>query len=113
MKLKEYLSTLERSGASQLAKLLEISISYLSQLASGTSSISPTRCVDIERAAGGKVTRQALRDDWHLIWPELAAASAPPSRPTPARGREPAQGAGETKRQYARQGQEAVRLATQ
>ncbi len=84
MKLKEYLSTLERGGASRLAKLLGISISYLSQLASGASSISPTRCIDIERATDGKVTRRDLRpDDWHLIWPELAAASSAPAAPSP------------------------------
>lgn len=31
-------------------------------------------CVAIERATSGAVTRRDLRpDDWHLIWPELAA----------------------------------------
>jgi DNA-binding transcriptional regulator YdaS (Cro superfamily) len=33
----------------------------------------PANCVLIERATGGKVTRQRLRpDDWQAIWPELA-----------------------------------------
>ncbi len=33
-------------------------------------------CVAIERATNGAVTRRDLRpDDWHLIWPELGAAT--------------------------------------
>jgi len=31
------------------------------------------RCVEIEQATAGAVTRRDLRpDDWQLIWPELA-----------------------------------------
>lgn len=31
------------------------------------------RCVQIEQATNGLVTRKDLRpNDWHLIWPELA-----------------------------------------
>lgn len=37
----------------------------------------PVYCQAIERATGGAVTRRDLRpDDWHLIWPELAATPA-------------------------------------
>lgn len=72
MNLREYLATLERGGASQLADKLGISISYLSQMASGASSISPARCVAIEQATDGDVSRRDLRpDDWNRIWPEL------------------------------------------
>lgn len=73
MKLKEYLDSLERGGAARLAERLGISSSYLSQLAHGLSPISPARCVEIERATDGNVTRKDLRpSDWHLIWPELS-----------------------------------------
>lgn len=38
-------------------------------------SIPPTYCVAIEKATGGKVSRNVLRpDDFHLIWPELSAS---------------------------------------
>lgn len=73
MNLKDYLSNTERGGATSLARALGVSISYLSQMAAGTSSISPARCVAIEQATAGAVTRKDLRpDDWHLIWPEIA-----------------------------------------
>lgn len=73
MNLKTYFSTLERGGATLLAEKLGVSISFLSQMASGAAAISPARCVAIERSTAGAVTRQELRpDDWHLIWPELA-----------------------------------------
>ena len=74
MNLKTYLSTLERGGASRLADALGVSISFLSQMASGSAAISPARCVAIEQATIGSVSRKDLRpDDWHLIWPELLA----------------------------------------
>lgn len=73
MDLKTYLSTLERGGATLLSEKLGVSISFLSQMASGAAAISPARCVSIEQATVGAVTRQELRpDDWNLIWPELA-----------------------------------------
>lgn len=35
-------------------------------------SLPVKRCVQIEQATGGQVTRRDLRpDDWHEIWPEL------------------------------------------
>jgi len=34
------------------------------------------RCLAIELAMGGEITRKDLRpDDWHLIWPELTKAA--------------------------------------
>lgn len=72
MNLKTYITTQKRGSATQLADMLGVSISFLSQLASGTAAISPTRCVEIEQATGGLVTRQELRpNDWSCIWPEL------------------------------------------
>ncbi|TAM15942.1 MAG: hypothetical protein EPN65_16645 [Pandoraea sp.] len=89
MDLKTYLSTLERGGASALATSIGVSISFLSQMASGSSAISPARCVSIERATGGAVTRRDLRpDDWADIWPELftddqSSKSTPEPQPSP------------------------------
>lgn len=72
MNLKDHLSTLERGGAAKLAAMLDVSPSYLSQMASGASPISPARCVEIEQATDGAVSRKDLRpEDWRSIWPEL------------------------------------------
>jgi DNA-binding transcriptional regulator YdaS (Cro superfamily) len=71
MDLKTYISA-ERGRASTLAAQIDVSASYLSQMASGLSPISPERCVLLERATGGLVTRKELRPaDWQRIWPEL------------------------------------------
>ena len=75
--LKAYLATRDRSVSAQLAETLGISASLLCQMASGRAQISPARCVAIENATGGAVTRQRMRpDDWHMIWPELADEDA-------------------------------------
>ena len=35
---------------------------------------SEANCMGLELATGGAITRKEMRpDDWHLIWPELAA----------------------------------------
>lgn len=36
---------------------------------------TPEYCVGLERASGGAVSRQDMRDDWARIWPELATAA--------------------------------------
>lgn len=76
MNLKNYLASLERGAATKLAAKLGISISYLSQLASGKAPISAARCVAIEQATDGVVSRKELRDDWQSIWPETDKAAA-------------------------------------
>lgn len=40
-------------------------------MATGLSPISPKRCVEIELATNGLVTRKDLCADWADIWPEL------------------------------------------
>lgn len=72
MQLQEYINS-QRGLASELAKKIGISPSYLSQMASGDAAISPIKSVEIEIATGGAVARQDLRPlDWKQIWPELA-----------------------------------------
>lgn len=47
--------------------------SDLSDWVSGVRPVPVHRCVAIERATNGAVTRRDLRpDDCHLIWPDLA-----------------------------------------
>lgn len=74
--LKTYFES-ERGAATKLAATLGISISYLSQLGSGKAPLSPERCVEIEEATAGAVTRKDLKpNDWHRIWPELREVAA-------------------------------------
>lgn len=75
MNLKTYIGSAKRGTATRLAASIGVSISYLSQMASGAAPISAERCVVIERATNGAVSRRDLRpDDWQDIWPELAEA---------------------------------------
>jgi DNA-binding transcriptional regulator YdaS (Cro superfamily) len=74
MKLHDYLST-ERGLAARLAAQLDVSPSFLSQMAAGDAAISPARCVLIEEYTEGAVTRRDLRPgDWMDIWPEIRPA---------------------------------------
>ena len=73
MELKTYLDREGRGSASGLAREINAVPSLISQWASGDRQVPVNRCVDIERATNGAVTRQDLRpDDWRDIWPELA-----------------------------------------
>lgn len=73
MNLKTYIGGLERGGAAEFAAGLEVSPSFLSQMASGKAPISPARSVKIEQLTKGVVRRQDTRPtDYADIWPELA-----------------------------------------
>ncbi|MDR0215936.1 MAG: helix-turn-helix domain-containing protein [Comamonas sp.] len=81
MKLKEHLSALGRGAASLLGRRIGVSPVLISQWANGDRPTPIERCVAIERATSGAVTRRDLRpDDWRDIWPELSDASV--SEPT-------------------------------
>lgn len=71
MQLKEYFATEGRGKQKDLAEFLKVSVSYMSQMVSGSTSISEERCVLIEKFTDGKVSRKDLRDNWSAIWPEL------------------------------------------
>jgi DNA-binding transcriptional regulator YdaS (Cro superfamily) len=74
MDLKTWVN-LERGRIIFLAKRLEVPASFMSNMAAGIKSVPLERCVPIELATEGAVTRKDLRpDDWWKIWPELAAA---------------------------------------
>lgn len=82
MNLKTYIAG-ERGRSATLAARLEISPSYLSQMASGTAPISPKMAVRIWRESDFLVTRQDMfPDTWVTIWPELAVG---PAADSPAR----------------------------
>lgn len=68
--LPEYIAS-ERGRAAALASALGVHKTQISNWASGRSRPGARYCVEIERATGGAVSRQKLRDDWRVIWPEL------------------------------------------
>lgn len=62
-----------RGAQRQLAQKLGITPVLISQWANRQRPVPPERCVEIERATTGQVTRRDLRpEDWMNIWPELA-----------------------------------------
>lgn len=63
------LAAAQVGGTSKLAALLDVSVQAISNWKERGVPIE--RCLPIERATGGKVTRRELRDDWKSIWPEL------------------------------------------
>jgi len=76
MKLADYTS-IERGRQSGLAKILGIPPQLMYQWARGVRPVPIERCVEIERATDGAVSRRDLRpNDWHLIWPELTEERA-------------------------------------
>ena len=70
MNLSSYLN--QRGAASDLAARLGVAPVSVFHRARKQRPIPIVRCVQIEQATGGQVTRRDLRpDDWHEIWPEL------------------------------------------
>jgi DNA-binding transcriptional regulator YdaS (Cro superfamily) len=70
MNLLDYVKT--QSTQRQLAEKLAITPVLISQWANRSRPVPPERCVEIERATDGQVSRKDLRpDDWIRIWPEL------------------------------------------
>ena len=85
MKLIEYVKS--RGSQRDLADKLGITPVLISQWANELRPVPPERCVEIERATAGKVSRKDLRpEDWHKIWPELAAAPGRATDPVPVPG---------------------------
>ena len=75
MTLNEYLNEGFKT-ASDLARDLKIAPSMIYQYRTGIRSVPVRRCLQLERATEGLVTRKDLRpNDWHLIWPELQETS--------------------------------------
>ena len=76
MRLDEYLQE-ERGRTTRVAHALGVSGSLVTQWAAG-KPVSEIRCVALERATSGAVTRRDLRpDDWWRIWPELITPAHP------------------------------------
>lgn len=75
MTLDQYLAQ-SRGLANSLAEELGITPVLISQWRYGRRAVPVERCVEIERATSGAVSRRELRPlDWQRIWPELLGDS--------------------------------------
>lgn len=64
-----------KSATDEAVKRTGTTRGYLRQIAYGNKVPSARVAAALERETAGQLTRQGLRPgDWHLIWPELAAA---------------------------------------
>ena len=71
MQLNDFLKTNGPKVRKALMRHLDVSKSYLSQMATGRASINAERCIEIEKFTHGAVSRADLRpQDWHRIWPD-------------------------------------------
>lgn len=76
MKLHHWVNQ-KRGRSLAMSQALGVSAPVVSDWVTGKKAVPVERCVFIERATDGAVTRQDLRpDDWQDIWPELAASPA-------------------------------------
>lgn len=77
MNLRDYLAQ-DRHRAAGLAAALVVPVQMIYPWANGRRPCPPLRCVAIERATGGVVTRRELRPtDYAEHWPELAQQQPP------------------------------------
>jgi len=80
MNLDSYLKTQANTSAFVFASRIGVPAPLLSQWRTGARQVPIERCLAIERATGGLVTRGELRPhDAHQIWPDLSDKSTPPS----------------------------------
>jgi DNA-binding transcriptional regulator YdaS (Cro superfamily) len=78
MKLSQFIEV--HGQQTKLAREIAAQPQLVWQWARGVRPVPIERCVAIERATGGAVTRQDLRpDDWQSIWPELAQEQGNPA----------------------------------
>lgn len=71
MLLIQYLNA-ERGRAAALARAIDVKPTQIGKWVAGERPVPTKKCVRIEQATGGMVSRRDLRADWREIWPELA-----------------------------------------
>ena len=78
MDIRSYLETAPRGAAAAVARRVGVHPVMVSQWAGRVKTVPVERCVAIESATDGAVTRRDLRpDDWWRIWPELVTEEHP------------------------------------
>lgn len=87
MKLNDWVNEV-RGRSLAIAQAVGVTPPVVSDWVTAKKAVPVERCVGIERATQGAVTRRDLRpDDWQDIWPELAQpheSSPPPATQTVA-----------------------------
>lgn len=74
MELRTYLSTAPRGTAAAIARAVNVSPVMVTQWAAGEKPVPVARCLGIERATEGNVSRADLRpNDYWEHWPDLPA----------------------------------------
>ncbi len=74
MTLSEYINAQGRGAITALAKQIGAPTPDVSRWVSGERPVPVGRCVAIEAATSGVVTRKDLKpSDWPRFWPELAS----------------------------------------
>ena len=77
---KKYVRNAVRSACeivgsqASLARAISVAPAYVHQWIKGIRPVPANRCVAIEKATKGAVSRKDLRSDWKMIWPELDTA---------------------------------------
>jgi len=72
-------------GQASLARALQVATPTVNQWVQGIRGVPIARCLAIERATGGMVTRADLRPhDWQQIWPEYTPPSTGTAQPQQA-----------------------------
>lgn len=73
---------IQRGRSLAIAQAVGVTPPVVSDWVTGKKGVPVERCVAIEIATGGEVTRRDLRpDDWQNIWPELAQSPATIAQP--------------------------------
>lgn len=90
MNLNDYIALPGSMTSAELARAIGCDPAqvrqWLALTADGTRDRRPgaVYCVAISRATNGAVARWDLRDDWHLIWPEMIGTEGAPVIPAAA-----------------------------
>lgn len=74
MNLSDYLKP--RGKTACLSRLIGAHQPDVSRWADGSRPVPIHRCIAIEEATNGLVTRKDLRPDWREIWPEFKSETA-------------------------------------
>jgi len=83
MKLLDYFSG-GRGRCSRVARAVGQQAGYLSQIANGLRPAPAHLVPQIVKACDGEVRHWDLRQDWHLIWPDLIGVDGAPAVPAQA-----------------------------
>ena len=76
MQFKNYFFGLSTEDRKDFATKVGTSVGHLTNHSYGYVPLAPALCVAIEQTTRKAVTRQELRPDWRLIWPELIQGRA-------------------------------------